>query len=138
MVPEGQPYVIVDSAQLPQADPSVWRLVDGVVVVDSDAPGVDFANNFHAVRASLVTHAYGGVEKRTSLYGYLAQLGAEQMLGPLSIDKQHDLNLLLAAARWEQQMLDAVDGILVDGAITDASWPVFAQAADLAELAAKS
>jgi hypothetical protein len=103
------------------------------------APPPPFSREFVDIeRVRRVTDAYGGFEKRISLSEYMAQLNTQKAAGTITDDQLADLNLLLAAAQWQQQMLDAVDPIMVDGVMTDASWPVFEQADALAALAALS
>lgn len=72
--------------------------------------------------------AYISREKRVSLYGYLAQLNAYEIAGKLTDVQKLDRDVLLAAAEWEQAMIDAAKKNVKSGRIEyiirDDAWPV--------------
>lgn len=79
----------------------------------------------------------GYAGKRVSLYGYFAQLNAYASLRPLTTDEAADRTTLLAAAVWEQDVIDAGAAAVAAGTLPSAVvWPPAPPA--LAPLAAAS
>ena len=78
-------------------------------------------------RTARVHIAYCGQEKRMSLYGYLGQLNAYATQRKLTDDEALDQETLIAAAEWEQKMLDAVPQLVASASAaalaSDESWP---------------
>jgi hypothetical protein len=74
----------------------------------------------------------GYVGKRVSLYGYLGQLNAYAAAGTITADQKTDLATLIAAAEWEQLVLNAAAA----ATSPTVAWP--APPAALAALAALS
>ena len=125
-----QPWKILDAASLPPGDPLGWRLAGDTLTADAAAAAAALANVASLIRVRRVTAAYGGPEKRLSLYGYMAQLNALKGAGTASADQAADLQTLLEAAAWEQAMLDAVPVLVAAGDAAafdlDTSWPAIA------------
>ncbi len=71
--------------------------------------------------------AYGDPEKRMSLYGYLGQLNAYAAQRELTPAETLDRETLIAAAEWEQSMLDAMGAIIARADInyiaSNDAWP---------------
>lgn len=93
-------------------------------------------------RVRRVTIAYGDPEKRMSLYGYLAQLNAIDR--PLTDIEAADRATLIAAAEWEQAMIDAIPALVAKLDVAylrfDDDWPKMKPdvAASLTKLAEES
>ena len=84
----------------------------------------------NVARLRRVEAAYGGSEKRTSLYGYLGQVNALVAAGSATKEQSADLAVLLSAAAWEQAMLDFAASLVKAGDsanIDAASWPTMSK-----------
>lgn len=89
----------------------------------------EYALNFaRGVCDAKITKSYSanGMNRRQSLYGYLAYLSAISAAGKMTDDQKSDLLVLIAVAEWEEKMISAIPKIAASGDTSDmvkAKWP---------------
>jgi len=102
-------------------------------------PDIDYASLISAKGRSMLEAPYG--DRRGSVNNYFAQLSSTSP-DAMTNEDQRDLDALLAAARWEQTILDKRDDLLQDPtadtwalAQNPDTWPPFPpEAAEVVEL----